>query len=93
MEIKPIQYYIKSITLEKALRNGLIDKFINKLKENGIKVRFVSLILDPVGEPGLIKIGHATPKEAEEGGLRILLDPGMSERVVRALMETFAKEG
>ena len=92
MKAKPIEFYVKGVTLREALRNGLIDRFVQQLERAGIKVRFVALLIDPDGEPGLIRIGHSSSKEAEEGGLRISLDPDMSERVIRALEEALSSE-
>ena len=90
--IKPIEFYIEGVTLREALKSGLVDSFVQRLEGAGIRVRFVALILDPVGEPGLIRIGHKSRLEAERGGLHISLDPDMSDRVIRAL-ETLGIRG
>ena len=81
-----MEYYVKGATLEQALRGGLVDRIIKELEREGVRVRLALIALDPVGEPGLIWIGHKSPAEAEKGGLRIKLgDPDMSERVRRAV--------
>lgn len=84
--VTPTQYYIKGLTLEQALRGGLVDRIIEELRREGVRPRLVAVVIDPGGEPGLVLIGHRTPREAEAGGLRILLDdPDMGERVRRAV--------
>ena len=93
MEVRAVEFYIKGITLREALKKGLIDKFVQQLEKTGIKVKYVALILDPEGEPGLIKIGHTSSMEAEKGGLRISLDPNMSEKVRKALEEALRNGG
>ena len=77
LKARPIEFYVKGVTLREALKNGLVDRFVQQLERAGIKVRFVVLLLDPDNEPGFIRIGHSSRKEAEEGGLRISLDPNM----------------
>lgn len=88
--IKPIEFYVKGITLKDALKSGFIDKLVQHLENNGIKVRYVMLVLDPVGEPGLLKIRHISSIEADKGGLHITIDPDMSDRVIRAVEKVFS---
>ena len=93
MEVRPVEFYVKGITLREALKKGLVDKLVQQLEKAGIKVKYVVLILDPEGEPGLIRIGHASSMEAEKGGLRISFDPDMSEKVRKALEEALRSGG
>lgn len=85
MKIVPVEFCMKGITLREALKQGLIDKLVKSLEEAGIEVRFVALILDPVSEPGFIRIGHQSSEEIERGLLRISLSPNMSERTINII--------
>jgi len=87
MSIKILQFYIKDTTLMNMLKEGLLYKYIQNLEKRGVMVRLVALALDPVGEPGYIFIGHERPEEAERGGLRISIDPRISDKVVEAVIE------
>ena len=66
MEVRPVEFYVKGITLKEVLKKGLIDKLVQQLEEAGIKIKYIALILDPEGEPGLIRRGHASSMEAEK---------------------------
>jgi len=95
-KVKPIELYIEKITLKKALQNGLIDKLLQQIEKAGIEIAPVVIVIDPREERGLIKIGHNTPDEALQGGLRITFDPRISEHVIevfkKVLEEVFTGE-
>jgi len=95
-KIKPVELYIEGITLKEALQNGLIDKLLQQIEKVSPKIVPVAIVIDPREESGLIAIGHNSPEEALQGGLRIKFDPRISEHVIevfkKVVEEVFAGE-